>query len=33
MIVERARRGNFELAVRLSELHVERAVRRLRGVK
>jgi hypothetical protein len=33
MILERARRRSFELAVRLSELHVEQAVRRLRGVR
>lgn len=33
MILERAARRNVELAVRLSELHVKHAARRLRGGK
>ncbi len=33
MIMRRARQRSFELAVRLSDLHVEQAVRMLRGVR
>jgi len=33
LALERTARRNFELAVRLSELHVERAVRLLRSAR
>lgn len=33
IVLKRAARRNFELAMRLSDMHVERALRRLRGLK
>lgn len=33
MILERAKQRQLELAWRLSDMHVERALRRLRGLK
>lgn len=33
IFLKRAARRNFELAMRLSDMHAERALRRLRGLK